>query len=83
MLTRSLFFCLYQKTKNPHVIKIEKDGKILMEGNTPSETGASQVFVQNNQAEIFKKGNYKFCWNNGKVFIDNYLIKKYSVCKFL
>lgn len=62
----SAFFVFKKSSEKPHVIKLGKDGTILTEGNDPLVTGASRIFVQDNQVEIFDKGNYQFNWDNGK-----------------
>jgi len=49
-----------------HIAKIEKDGAVLREGNTPLETGASSVFVGNHILEVFEKGEYRITKPGGR-----------------
>jgi len=60
------FYVFSKAEKTTNIIKIEKDGKELIAGNTPLEVGASNLFVKDNQLEVFDKGEYKLTLAGGK-----------------
>ena len=61
-------FYIFSKAENANQItKIEKEGKSLTEGNTPFTTGASKVFVRDDQLEVLEGGEYYLALEDGKV----------------
>ena len=65
------FYVFSKAEKTNNIIKIEKDGNKLTEGNTPFTAGASEVFVRNNMLEVFGKGKYKLTDSEGKEITIN------------
>ena len=65
------FYVFSKAEKINHITKVEKDGKTLIETNTPFTTGASKTFVRNNQLEVFEKGEYKLLTSAKKEFTIN------------
>jgi len=71
------FFVFRKGKKVNNITKIEKDGMVLSEGNTPLTKEASGVFAGNNKLEVTGKGEYKLTYENGKqITIDNPVAKK-------
>ena len=66
----SAFFVFKKSTEKKHIVKVENDGNVLVEGNDPLVSGASLIFAQNNHVEIMKEGNYQFIWNNETTTIN-------------
>jgi len=60
------FYVFSKDEKTNHFTKIEKQGKILVEGNTPFTTGAAKVFISDNRLEVAENGEYKLTDSNGK-----------------
>ncbi len=60
------FFVFSKAEKENHITKIEKEGEILVEGNAPFTTGASKIFVRDNEIEILGEGDYKLTESGGK-----------------
>jgi hypothetical protein len=65
------FYVFTKANKTNNILKIEKGGKPLNEGNTPFTTGASKVFVRSNQLEVLEEGEYKLTEANGKEILIN------------
>jgi hypothetical protein len=60
-------FYVFRKTgKTNHITSIEKDGRKLTAGNTPLESGASDVFVKEGQLEVFEQGEYTLTLAGGE-----------------
>lgn len=65
-------FYVFSKAENANQItKIEKDGEILIGGNTPFTAGAAKVFVRDNELEVSEKGEYKITGSDGKEITIN------------
>jgi hypothetical protein len=60
------FFVFTRAQKESNITRISKNGKALTAGNTPLEVGASGVFLEGNQLEVFDKGEYKLKVSGGK-----------------
>ena len=60
-------FYVFSKAENrDNIVKIEKNGEPLTEGNTPLITGASRLVVKDNQLELIESGDYNLTFNDGK-----------------
>jgi len=63
-------FFVFKKSpgeEKANIIMIEKEGVELTEGNAPLVTGASRIFVQDRQVEIFREGDYRLTRADGKI----------------
>lgn len=62
----SAFFVFRKSPEKIHITNIKKDGSDLTCGNTPLVYGSSEIFIQNNHAEIIQGDNYQLTWSDGK-----------------
>jgi hypothetical protein len=65
------FYVFSKAERTDNIIKIEKGGEILTEGNTPFTTGVSKVFVRDNELEVLEGGKYKLTVSGGKEIVIN------------
>ncbi|MEP6748216.1 MAG: glycosyl hydrolase [Bacteroidota bacterium] len=71
----SQFIVFRKATQSPHIIKIEKDGKLFFPGN--SFKGSGQPPIVNYRiagklsTEIFEAGDYTMTWSDGKTTKKN------------
>ena len=65
------FYVFSKAEKTNNIIKIEKEGEILAEGNAPFTTGAPKVFVRYNKLEVLEGGEYKLTESGGKEILIN------------
>ncbi|MCC5931519.1 MAG: hypothetical protein JJU28_19895 [Cyclobacteriaceae bacterium] len=60
-------FYVFSKAKKAiNITRIEKDGEILTEGNSPFTIGSSKVFVRDKNVEVLEGGEYSLTLENGK-----------------
>jgi len=52
------FYVFRKANDTNHIVKLEKDGKVIGGANAPFTTGASKAFVRNNELEVLEGGNY-------------------------
>jgi hypothetical protein len=66
------FYVFSKAEKENHITKIEKEGKILAEGNALFTTAVSNIFVHDNAIEVLAAGEYKLTESGGKEFEFNF-----------
>jgi hypothetical protein len=69
-------FIVFRKAKQgPHIIKIEKDGKLLFPNNQFKDVDRQSIEVvktgENISSTLFEPGNYSMVWSDGKIRNSN------------
>jgi len=60
------FFVFTKTDKRNHVVSIQKENKIIKEGNTPINVGTSNVFLRDKELEVLNGGEYTLVFSNNK-----------------
>jgi len=62
----SVFFLFRKGPQRRHVTRITRDGKAVVQGNTPLQLNASGIFVRDGGVEVMREGAYEITWSDGK-----------------